>query len=302
MLKIIYVYFDLLYAAYCGWEYRTIELLSELGVNVLPIPRHRCIAEGRLPIPKEADMIWVSNPMCLDVAIEIKERIAKPLAVQFLDVPRNLMDSEEWRLKEYEKVREHVKNADYITAISKSTAKDVEEWCGRKVDRVIYIGCDSELFESVKVSDKEYAITIPRGLAKQKNYQEAIEIAKGIVPLKTVWGQFSDVMKAKLLKNCSFGIHSSKFEGFCIPIVELNIARKPVIARELPVIKEIHEGNKGVMMYKTVHEAREFAKILVDDKKLRERLGKFGREFVLRRKLTLGVYAKRLKEFFEELK
>ncbi|MEW6624612.1 MAG: glycosyltransferase family 4 protein [Bacillota bacterium] len=300
-MKLTYIYVDSESFTYCGWEHRVHEILqNDLDINVFPVPIHRCNREGRFPVPKEADVIFCSNPLTLEIAVEYKKRLNKLLVLQFLDIPIELFGSEQWRIQAYDRVKPLVKYADYLIAISKFTARQVEEWCGRKA-HVLYIGCDADLFEIGKIRDLGYAVTVPRGLAKQKNYQEAIEITKDIVPLRVVYGQYSDIAKARIIKSCSFGIHTSRFEGFCIPVVEFCVARKPVIVRSLPVIEEIHKANKGVIIYNDVEEARRHITELMNNPSLRRKMGILGQKYVREKGLTLQQYAKNLKSFLESI-
>lgn len=295
MTKIIWCYFDLPWSPFPGWEFRLSEILEELGHVVFRVPKHLSELEKRISLPSAADIIFVSNPMCIEIGTMIKKEMKLPLVLNFLDIPVEGI-SEQWRFDVYEKLKPLFMEADYITAISKWTAGKAEEWLNRRVDLINWLGADKDLYYG-KSKDLNYALTIPRGLASQKKYQEAVEAAQGIFPLKIIYGEVSDALKSKLIRHCSFGLHTSVFEGFCLPPVEMNFCGKACIVKDLEVIKEVHAGNKGIVLYSEFAELRSWVEKLASDVNLRKELGKYGKKYVTEKELTLDAYGKRLEKF-----
>lgn len=296
-MNIAYVFFDLVHQPYCGFEYRVAELLNELGHRVFTVPRHRCLMEGVINIPDGVDVVYASNPIVLDVAVKVKEMIKKPLVVQFLDIPKPLLGSEEWRCKEYERVKEQVKQADSITAISETTAKDVEEWLGRKVDRVNYLGVDLDVYQAFQSKTGDYVCGVVRGLAKQKRAEEIIrgvETSKTKPKLELIHGNLSDPQKAKVMSGCIMGLGMSTLEGFAIYLCEFGYYAKPFIGKRLPVFEEIYGDN---IIY--VEKPEEMAgKIdwLMTDEEARAKAGANLANIVHEKRLYLSEHALRLEK------
>jgi hypothetical protein len=251
--------------------------------------------EGRIPIPDSIDVIYASNPMVLDVAVKVKEMTNKPLVVQFLDIPKPLLGSEEWRLKEYERVKEQVKQADFITAISETTAKDVEEWLGRKVDCVNYLGVDVDVYQAFQSKTGDYVCGVVRGLAKQKRAEEiirAVETSKTRPKLELIYGNLSDPQKAKVMSRCILGLGMSTLEGFAIYVCEFGYYAKPFIGKRLPVFEEIYGDN--IIYVETPEEMAEKIDLLMNEEAERVIRGVRLQNIVNGKKLFLSEHAKRL--------
>jgi glycosyltransferase involved in cell wall biosynthesis len=299
-LNLVYVFFDLPYQPYCGFEYRVAELLCETDLKVLAIPRHRTLSEGRLGIPDDVDAAMCSNPMALDVALEVKKILHKPLILQFLDVPKALFGSDEWRVKEYELVKERSKEADYITAISQTTANDVEAWLGRKVDFVNLLGVDTDVYDAFKPSQADYICGVVRGLAKQKRHEEiikAVESSKTKPKLNLIFGAQSDAEKAKIMSKSLMGLGMSTLEGFGIYTCEFAYYQKPFICRKLPVFEEIW-GNKLVYV-ETPEQMADKIDSLIGDPAARNTIGTTLYNHIIEKRLFLSEHAKRLETFLK---
>jgi len=253
--------------------------------------------EGRISIPDSIDVIYTSNPMSLDVAIKVKGVINKPLVVNFLDVPKLLLGSEEWRMKEYERVKEQVKQANYITAISETTAKDVEEWLGRKVDYVNYLGVDVDVYRAFKPTNGNYVCGVVRGLAKQKRAEEiirAVETSKTKVKLELIHGNLSDPQKAKVMSRCIMGLGMSTLEGFAIYLCEFGYYAKPFIGKRLLVFEEIYGNN--IIYVETPEEMAEKIDWLMTNEEARAKAGANLANLVHEKRLYLSEHARRLEE------
>jgi hypothetical protein len=251
--------------------------------------------EQTLKLPNSADVIYCSNPMALDVAIKVKEITKKPLVVQFLDVPQALFGSEDWRLKKYEQVKIQAGAADYITAISKTVAKDVETWLERKVDSVNLLGVDSDVYDAFQPSAGEYVCGVVRGLATQKRYEDivqAVQASKTKPTLLLIHGGHSDAAKAKIMSKCSLGLGMSSLEGFGLYVAEFAYHQKPFIGRRLPVFEEI--WGDSLVYVETPEEMSEKIDWLLNDEVQRKRLGSELLKIIREKKLFLSEHAKRL--------
>ncbi|MEW5759288.1 MAG: glycosyltransferase [Candidatus Thermoplasmatota archaeon] len=273
-------------------------MLGELGVSVFPVPIHQCSREGRFPVPKEADIIFCSNPLSLEIAVEYKKRLNKLLVLQFLDIPIELFGSEQWRIQAYDRIKPLIEHVDYSTAISKYTAKCVKEWCGRYVDRVLYLGVDIDVFGAFEPQTERNIVGICRGNAKQKHAEKLVESAKKTnIPLEIIYGQYSDIQKAKVISKCLFGVGASSLEGFGIYVCEFAYYSKPFIAYKLPVFEEIW-GN-SICYVNDADEMDEKIRLFAKNNELRREKGKEMHAVLIKKKLTLQNYATKLQKILE---
>ncbi len=104
---------------------------------------------------------------------------------------------------------------------------------------------------------------------------------KGRVKIK-IYEAVSDIEKFIILKRSKLIVFPSTFEGFGMSPMEGFYMSKPVIAYDLPVLREVY-GNH--INYVPVNDSKKLAKEvekLLEDKKERERLGEAGRAHVIR--------------------
>jgi len=240
--------------------------------------------------------------MAVDVGLKVKEFMKVPLVVNWLDVPKALF-SEEWRMKEYERVKVQCKDADFLTAISQSTADEVRQWLGEACPeiKVNYVGVDLDVYQAFQPTEEDYVCGVVRGLAKQKNYEEivqAVQISKTRPKLQLIFGNHSDSQKAKVMSKSLFGLGMSSLEGFGIYVVEYGWFSKAFIARELSVFREIYED--AVEYVDSVDEMAEKIDLFVQNREVRDRKGMELHDLIVRKELTLQAHAKRLAEFLQK--
>jgi len=253
--------------------------------------------EQRVVVPSECDVVYASNPMVLDVAVKVKEHVHKPLVCQFLDVPKALFGSEDWRIQEYEKVKELAKQADHLTAISNTAAKDVEAWLGRKVDNVNYLGVDTDIFGAFKPTAENYGCAVVRGMAKQKRFEEivkAVETCKTKPKMKLIHGSHTDIEKAKIISKCKFGLGMSTLEGFGLYVCEFGYYGKPFIGRRIPVFEEIYGNN--IIYVETPEEMADKIDWLMADEEARTKAGAYLANLVQEKRLYLSEHVLRLEK------
>lgn len=78
-----------------------------------------------------------------------------------------------------------------------------------------------------------------------------------------IYEGISDVEKFNLISICDCLIHPSKFEGFGMPPMEALYFNKPVVAYDLPVLKEIYQGE--ICLVETDNK-KAFAKVVKENK------------------------------------
>jgi glycosyltransferase involved in cell wall biosynthesis len=74
---------------------------------------------------------------------------------------------------------------------------------------------------------------------------------------------------------------ATRYEGFCIPVIEAMAAGVPVVASRIPPIEEI-VGSAGILVENNEHEFRDKIELLLGNEKLREELAERGRAQVLK--------------------
>jgi len=165
--------------------------------------------------------------------------------------------------------------------------------------RVIYCGF-SEEFKPSKI-DKGYMLYVGR-LEKHKNVAELIRLSKSLnFPLKIAgYGPESENLKllakklkapveflgrvsrknlVKLYQESSFFISASKWEGFGLIFIEAAACGKASIGYNAGSIPEVIINGKTGFVAKNERELRSYAKKLVEDKKLRKKMGKKALKF-----------------------
>lgn len=91
---------------------------------------------------------------------------------------------------------------------------------------------------------------------------------------------------------------ATRYEGFCMPVIEAMAAGVPVIASRIPPIEEI-VGSAGILVENNEHEFREKIELLLGNEKLREELAERGKAQVL--KFDINANAREQVMVYEEL-
>lgn len=169
---------------------------------------------------------------------------------------------------------------------------------------VIYCGISQE-FSPGKGADKGYMLYVGR-LEKHKRVDEAIRVSKELgFPLKVggygpeeknlkklaseikapveFLGFVPDEKLIKLYQECSFFISASEWEGFGLIFVEAGACKKPSVAYRRGSIPEVIIDGETGFLADNFSQFKEKAQTLVQNKAVREEMGKnafsFSRNF-----------------------
>ena len=124
---------------------------------------------------------------------------------------------------------------------------------------------------------KEYSLVIAGGLGWQsEDIAEDIKRLQKRYPNVVLTGHFSQTQAVALYQNASIFIMPSLYEGFGMPVLEAMITNTPVIASDIPVLREVC-GDAGLFF--PVHDETMLAhqiENLAGDVKLQKSLVKLG--------------------------
>ena len=286
------------------------------------------------PYPKwpdcyfKPDIVFSSHSMCTSLAYALARRFGAKLVCQILDLPRFRLSGEEpWasNLKKYlgislsqykaewDEIGEALKRADLVLAISKTTAKDVEDVFGVKAE-VNNLGVDQEIADRYLTSNplkrdqfctlsnlndhkrvdliaKVFTKLGHRLVVMGEGYMRG-EIERVSGPNVILTGAVTEEQKFRVLQRSKALVHASICEGQPLMFSEALYSGCPVACYDLPVIHEVY-GDR-VYYWRTEDELKgliEKAESL-----------KAGRQYVLDCGLTLDSYVERLSNMLEELK
>jgi glycosyltransferase involved in cell wall biosynthesis len=95
-------------------------------------------------------------------------------------------------------------------------------------------------------------------------------------------GRVSEETKAKLLSECLFVVVPSRFEGMPIITLEAMAYGKPVIANDMPSLREVVIDGKTGILFEGLQEENLLRKMLLltRNQKMRTEMGKAGRDFI----------------------
>ncbi len=301
-----------------NWEGRLAELLSKEGHSVTFVPY------PAFPKPVDCDVVFASHTMAVPLGYWLSKRFGKPFVAMVLDFPffrweepwkSRLrlygIDFEQYR-REWDEIIDCLKKADVVIAISKTTAEQFGEF---GIDcEVCYLGVDKEVADAClrrRVSKREQFCSIfnfndhkrPELIADVFNrlgyrlvmmgdgrlYEQVRERARPNVLLP---GAVTEEVKYTVMQRSLALVHASVWEGFFIPGAEALYSGTPVIAYELPVLKEVYGNNLYYW-----HDEEEFVEQI---EYVREHRPVVDRQYVLRKKLTLQDTAKRISRLLLE--
>jgi len=270
--------------------------------------------------------------MCTSLAYALAKRFNAKLVCQILDFPKFRLSGEEpWasNLKKYlgislskykaewDEIGEALKRADLVLAISKTTAKDVEDMFGVKAE-VNYLGVDAEIADrclagfnpqkreqyaylSLMYDHKRPSLLVklfsrlPYRLIMMGDGYLRHELEQMATPNVHILGGVTEEQKFKVLRRSLALISASINEGFSIPLCEANYAGTPCLVYDLSIYHEIWGSSSAHGVYYWTDEA-ELKELIEKAKSL-----KVDRQYVLERGLTLDKYTERLESMLEKL-
>ena len=206
-----------------------------------------------------------------------------------------------------------------IIAISKISGQKTEEWLKHKdrktppieviypnlnqhiADRVLQLDNITEMNEICYISRMTHyknPLTMLREICKLSNPPDVINLIgrsssgtlEEIKKLNDKYGKkvqikvyegISDIEKFMILRRCKMLVTPSFFEGFSMSPMEAFYMRKPVLAYDIPVLREVYGDT---ILYSDIKDDDKMAKdieSLLGDTKRREDLGEAGRKRIL---------------------
>jgi len=315
-VKVLHVGVWLNYPRNKNWEFRLYQLLRRyLKVSFCPYPTFP-------PRREDYDVVFASHSMAVPLGYWLAKRFEAKFAAMILDVPefrfsgkwaenlkRYLNTSPEQYKKQWEEILECCRKADLVIAISKTTAETLQKY-GITDVVVNYLGVDVEVADQylTKTRRRNFFLGIANCFDHKrvdflveffnKTGKKYVHIGDGYMlpqlvkmakPNVTLLGAVDERKKWKLLCRAKALVSASVHEGFFIPAAEALYAECPVIAYDLPVLREVY-GNK-IYYWRNEDELRDLL-----EKKL-----KADREYVIRKKLTLQTCAENIASLLEEI-
>lgn len=219
-------------------------------------------------------------------------------------------------------LKETLKIADEIVAISKSVSWDLQRLFGVNNAKVIYPGIDTNLFRPRKINNSPNTVKLffVGNLIKRKGVDLLPQIMERLGnKFRLFYISPSGEMKfsqinmtpldylskealVKMYNQCDIFLFPSRLEGFGYGVAEAMSCQKPVVCTDCSSLPELIVNGKGGFLCEmdNVDDFVEKIKILAADKNLREEMGKFNRKRVLE-KFTLKRMAKEYLKLYEQL-
>ncbi len=176
-------------------------------------------------------------------------------------------------------------NDKFLDKINKKESDDFKKRQNIKQDYLLYVG------RIHKSKGLQYVIKSIENLncllvivGQDAGYKKkVIRLAKRLDVEDKIFflGQLSEKELLRAYKSCKIFVLFSEWEGFGIAVLEAMAAGKPVIVSDkgsLPLLVKDKE-NGYVVEFKDVKKLKERINLLLENKKIREELGKKGRDF-----------------------
>jgi glycosyltransferase involved in cell wall biosynthesis len=295
-------------------EQRVGTFFQRHGHDVYYIHKNQPIDDG---FCKESDVIYCSSIYASDYAVGLKNNYKKPFVLQICDLPPWRLDWPEFKLYRISALK-----ADEIVAISNFTKEAVQKWLDADIPITVnYLGVDQEIFDQAQGVPQQWQIVYAGRLVEHKNVATLIKAMQHFKEKLVIVGDgpqrarlekltegtnttflgFQPLPKtAEIIKESMFMVFPSRFEGFGVPPIEANYSGKPCIVKDIPVMREVHHGNLGVVSFGTEEELAERIRLLKDDSYLRDNMGKIGKRFVLQKDYTLEANTTRMEKILEK--
>jgi glycosyltransferase involved in cell wall biosynthesis len=157
------------------------------------------------------------------------------------------------------------------------------------------------IFEKTKISYPGLKLTLV-GDGPERKRIEGLIAEKGLSEDINITGQIPQTEIQRYYQNAALLLHPADRESFCIVVLEAMAFGLPVIATDLPEIREASEGEAILLSKSDLNLWAKEIRFLLENPKLRERLSVKGREVA--RRHTWGVksleFEKSLKEAVEK--
>lgn len=150
--------------------------------------------------------------------------------------------------------------ADKIVCISDSTRESLEKYTNRRDIAVIHNSLSAGIESSPRYTVGNQVRVLMIGTKSNKNIERTIEALAPLNPEITIIGRLNDKQKQLIAesglafrnlcnisddvinaeyKRCDIVMFCSLFEGFGMPLLEANKVGRPVVASDIPVLKEV---------------------------------------------------------------
>ncbi len=157
--------------------------------------------------------------------------------------------------------------------------------CIKSLEKIYCIDVLIEAFALLKKRhpDKNLRLMIV-GQGSEKENLEALVRQRGLVNDVLFTGRISFSEVADYHNRAAIAVNISEYESFGVSVIEAMACGKPVVVTSVGGLKEIvKEGEEGLMVpVRDVEKTAAAIEKLVFDEKLREEMGKKGREKVMR--------------------
>ena len=204
--------------------------------------------------------------------------------------------------------------------VSDYLKKELSKVVGNIKIKRMYNGVGKEFEPIKKARENKYMFYVGR-LEEHKCVSELIRLSReldyplhiaGAGPLENYLKEYSKRIGANKVKflgrvsreelieqyqSCSFFVSASKWEGFGLIFIEAGACGKPSIAYNRGSVSEVIEDKKTGFLVDNYSELKQKAKILVENKKLREKMGKNALE--LSKRFTWEIAAKGYERILE---
>lgn len=264
---------------------------------------------GHIVTDHNPDFIYANDPGGFESAIEVKKKYPdSELILNFLDFP---VHCPEFPVL-VQKWNHQVKHADFVTAISEYTQKDVFHYLDRKDCKVIYNPVKPVYPINIPVQDRIIDILMVGRLCdpnkRAKLAYEALSLVKRNMTIVTVGSEnpgfaskhfydASDVALNDFYNNSKILLSTSVVEGLNLPVIEGAITGAiPVVCKDMTTAKELlceeflaYPSPEGL----AAHLERVFANLEFFEKKLepysKEYYNKFNQEAVAKNIVKVGM-------------
>ena len=113
-------------------------------------------------------------------------------------------------------------------------------------------------------------------------------------------GHCSQEQIHQALRDADIFLHCSLSEGFGLAVIEAQLARRPVVVRDVPALRELVRHGTTGYLYSTKEDALKYITEIAQDPKLARRIGSTARESALK-KFSSNEMVKRYKQMYMSL-
>ena len=230
----------------------------------------------------------------------------------------------------FERVMLKLPYAKIITVSSSSKEKLIESGVPEHRIEVIPNGVDVEKYDKIKVekSEKPRVIYVGRligykhvddllvafsrldlnaelyivGEGPERKNLETVAKKLGVDHKVTFTGFINEQRKIELLKSSHVLVLPSTTEGFGIVVLEAMAARVPVIAADIPALRELVKNGENGLLFKprAIDDLKIKLRLLLKDEDLRDKFSKSGYDLVKKR-FTWDSVVERNEEVYKSL-